>query len=180
MPCSATELAAFVHFTTKFQTSCQSQIYISSFSCGTMIALQLIQLPLISAPSQAPTNLTATAGSSTSILVSWQLPPPFPRNGIITGFKLFYKKKKYPAPCPQTTNTVTISGGTTLNENITGLLKYTEYEFQVLAFTSVGDGPNSSVVLGKTGEDGKREKRHKLLLSIRHHSCFGGCSIYAV
>ena len=115
MPCSATELAVFVHCTTKFQTSCQSQIYISSFSCGTMIARQLIQLPLISAPSQAPTNLTATAGSSTSILVSWQLPPPYSRNGIITGFQLFYNRK-YPAPCTQTTNTVTISGGTTLTE----------------------------------------------------------------
>ena len=179
MPCSATELAVFVHCTTKFQTSCQSQIYISSFSCGTMIARQLIQLPLISAPSQAPTNLTATAGSSTSILVSWQLPPPYSRNGIITGFQLFYNRK-YPAPCPQTTNTVTISGGTTLTENITGLLKYTEYEFRVLAFTSIGGGPNSSVVVEKTGKDGKREKRNRQLLSIRHHSCFGSCSIYAI
>ena len=33
--------------------------------------------------------------------------------------------------------------------------KYTEYEFQVLAFTSKGDGPKSSVVVVRTKEDGK-------------------------
>ena len=33
--------------------------------------------------------------------------------------------------------------------------KYTEYEFQVLAFTSKGDGPKSSVVVERTKEDGK-------------------------
>jgi len=38
---------------------------------------------------------------------------------------------------------------------VTGLKKNTEYEFQVLAFTSVGDGPKSSVVVERTNEDGK-------------------------
>ena len=37
----------------------------------------------------------------------------------------------------------------------TRLKKNTEYEFQVLAFTSVGDGPKSSVVVERTNEDGK-------------------------
>ena len=34
-------------------------------------------------------------------------------------------------------------------------MKFTEYEFQLLAYTSVGDGPNSSVQFAKTMEDGK-------------------------
>ena len=38
---------------------------------------------------------------------------------------------------------------------VTRLNKNTEYEFKVLAFTSVGDGPNSSVVIERTNEDGK-------------------------
>ena len=37
---------------------------------------------------------------------------------------------------------------------VTGLKKNKEYEFQVLAFTSVGDGPKSSVVVERTNEDG--------------------------
>ena len=38
---------------------------------------------------------------------------------------------------------------------VTGLAKFTEYEFLVLAFTSAGDGKNSSVQFAKTKEDSK-------------------------
>ena len=40
-------------------------------------------------------------------------------------------------------------------EVVTGLYKYTEYEFEILAFTSVGDGPKSSILTERTKEDGK-------------------------
>jgi len=42
-----------------------------------------------------------------------------------------------------------------LTKNVTGLDEYTVYEFQVLAYTSVGDGPNSSSITETTKEDGK-------------------------
>ena len=48
-----------------------------------------------------------------------------------------------------------IDTASTLSKIVTGLDKYTEYEFQVLAFTSVGDGPNSTVMSVRTEEDGK-------------------------
>ena len=51
---------------------------------------------------------------------------------------------------------LTISNGTIHRKVVTGLDKYTEYEFQVLAFTSVGNGPNSSAVVEGTNEDGKK------------------------
>lgn len=50
---------------------------------------------------------------------------------------------------------VTISNETIRVEDVFGLEKYTEYEFQVLAFTSAGDGPKSSVLVERTNEDGK-------------------------
>ena len=50
--------------------------------------------------------------------------------------------------------TVTISGESTFRRNVAGLDKYTEYEFQVLAFSSDGDGPKSSVEVERTMEDG--------------------------
>mgnify|MGYP002259938876 CR=1 FL=1 len=53
-------------------------------------------------------------------------------------------------------STITITNETTRSRNIGELEKYTEYEFQVLAFTSVGDGENSSVVVERTNEDGKK------------------------
>ena len=48
-----------------------------------------------------------------------------------------------------------INDGAILTKDVTGLEKYTEYEFQVLAFNSVGDGPTSSVEVERTKEDGK-------------------------
>ena len=50
---------------------------------------------------------------------------------------------------------IEIGSGATLTKDVTGLNKYTEYEFQVSAFTSVGDGPNSSVEVERTMPDGK-------------------------
>ena len=102
-------------------------------------------------PSQAPTKFSLTAKTSTSIEASWQLPPAEDRNGNITGFKLFYKKKGSSGSSTQ----ITIDLGSTLTKVVPGLDKYTEYEFEVLAFTSVGDGPNSSVESERTMEDGE-------------------------
>ena len=73
-------------------------------------------------------------------------------NGIIRGFKLFYKKK---SPGGSPTTTLTINNGAARTKTVTSLAKYTEYEFQVLAFTSVGDGPRSSVEVERTMEDGR-------------------------
>ena len=103
-------------------------------------------------PSQAPTSLSLTVKNSTSIEASWQLPPAEDRNGVIRGFKLFYKKKGSSGSSTQ----LTINSNSTLTKVVAGLDEYTEYEFEVLAFTSVGDGPNSSVVSKRTMEDGKK------------------------
>ena len=40
--------------------------------------------------------------------------------------------------------------------DITGLKKYTDYEFQVLASTSAGDGLKSVVEVKRTFEDGEK------------------------
>ena len=91
------------------------------------------------------------AQTSTSIRASWQLPPADSRNGIIKGFKLFYKKEGSSGSA----NIELINNGNTLTKTVTGLLIYTEYEFRVLAFTSVGDGPKSSTLTERTNEGGK-------------------------
>ena len=95
-----------------------------------------------------------TSSNSTSITASWELPAENARHGIITGFKLFYKKEGS-AGKPIT---LTITNGASRYKALTGLAKYTKYEFQLLAFTSVGDGPKSSIRVAKTNEDGKKSK----------------------
>ena len=96
-----------------------------------------------------------TAVTSTIITASWQLPPADSRNGIIIGFKLFYKKRGSAGAA----TTLTINNGTALSKDVTGLDVYTEYEFEVLASTLAGDGPRSSpVVFVRTMKDGKNFK----------------------
>ena len=105
----------------------------------------------ISVPSEPPTAFKLTASSSTNIIASWQLPPVPARHGrTITGFKLFYKKKGFGASLKK----MIINSGSALRRNVTGLDKFTEYEFQVLAYTSDGDGPMSPVKVKRTKEDG--------------------------
>ncbi|XP_066015620.1 tyrosine-protein phosphatase Lar-like isoform X2 [Pocillopora verrucosa] len=101
------------------------------------------------APSQPPSNFNVTPTSSTGARASWQLPPANSRNGIIKGFKLFYKRKD----SSDSGTILLINSESILNKNVNGLYKYREYEFQVLAFTSAGDGVNSSVVVKRTKED---------------------------
>ena len=116
--------------------------------------IELVTLPnnlLFPVPTKPPVTFSLNASSSTSITASWQLPPENNRHGIIAGFKLFYKKTGSAGSAVM----LPINNGTSRTKDVTGLNKYTEYEFQILAFTSVGDGPNSSVAMRKTKEDGE-------------------------
>ncbi len=130
-------------------------IYTQTFFKCKILSLEKSLLTIIfhflfPVPSLAPSVFTVAASNSTSITASWQLPPKYARHGIITGFKLFYKKKDSADSPIVLTNNVT-----SLARTITGLEKYTEYEFQVLAINSNGDGRKSSVKVTRTKEDGK-------------------------
>ena len=61
-----------------------------------------------------------------------------------------------------------VNDGAILTKDVTGLEKYTEYEFKVLAFTSVGDGPTSAVKAERTNEDGNIIL--KFSFNARHYS----------
>ena len=70
---------------------------------------------------------------------------------MIDGFKLLYRKEG----SNNSTKTVATNSADILTTNVTGLEKYTKYEFQVFAFSSAGDGPKSAVQVARTMEDGK-------------------------
>ena len=86
------------------------------------------------------------------MFASWQLPSA----GTIQGIKLLYKIKNTDYPF----NAKTIAGNSSLSTTITGLGKFTEYEFHVLAFTANGNGPLSPVQVVRTNEDGKTIPYH--------------------
>ncbi|XP_068727455.1 receptor-type tyrosine-protein phosphatase T-like isoform X1 [Montipora capricornis] len=116
-----------------------------------VLGVEVYGVPVPTGPRQAPTNLTVTALTSTSVRVSWKLPYA----DSIHGIKLLYKIRN--SSDPLTLKTIQNNSSTTTN--VTGLGKYTEYEFQVLAFQEMafgadGNGPISPVkVIVRTNED---------------------------
>ncbi len=105
--------------------------------------------------------------SSTTIGVMWDNVQEIDQNGVLISFEILY------VPL-ETFNGVLFSNKVNTSAshrslNITGLQEYVEYNISVRAYTSVGAGPFSTTVTGRTSEDGKMELIHYSLL-IRYYS----------
>uniref|UniRef100_A0A8C8JV91 Sidekick cell adhesion molecule 2b n=1 Tax=Oncorhynchus tshawytscha TaxID=74940 RepID=A0A8C8JV91_ONCTS len=103
-----------------------------------------------SVPSCGPTNVSAFATTSSSILVRWFEVPEPDRNGLILGYKVLYREKD----SDSSLQLWTVDGNASHSVQLTGLGKYVLYEIQVLAFTRIGDGmPSSPLILERTLDD---------------------------
>ncbi|XP_067028426.1 receptor-type tyrosine-protein phosphatase S-like isoform X2 [Acropora muricata] len=109
------------------------------------LRVEIYGVPAPAGPNQSPSNFNLSPVTSTSVFASWKLPSA----GSIQGIKLLYKIKNTDDPFIAKT----IAGNSNLSTRITGLGKFTEYEFHVLAFTANGNGPLSPVKLVRTNED---------------------------
>ena len=88
-------------------------------------------------------------------------------NGILIAFEVLYVPLNiFNGVIAE--NTVNVSSN---NRSImlTHLQEYVEYNISIRAFTSVGAGPFSTTITGRTSEDGKMELVHYSLL-IRYYS----------
>nr|XP_033817053.1 protein sidekick-2 isoform X2 [Geotrypetes seraphini] len=103
-----------------------------------------------SVPSSGPTNVSALATTSSSILVRWNEVPEPDRNGLILGHKVVYKEKNSDS-LPQFW---VAEGNSSRSAQLVNLGKYVLYEIQVLAFTRIGDGISSTPsILERTLDD---------------------------
>ena len=105
-----------------------------------------------SVPSSPPDNVNAVNISSTAIRVTWEEVPAIDQNGIITQYEVEYNQSTFSGATMYNTTTV---DSPTLMVDLTGLEEYVEYSIRVRAYTSVGAGPYSDVVMERTQEDGK-------------------------
>ncbi|XP_069102429.1 neogenin-like isoform X7 [Argopecten irradians] len=87
-------------------------------------------------PSDTPTNVSVETSSSESIIVRWEPPPADSQNGVITGYKIKYKKRGD----NRAAKTVTTDGNRRLYA-LTDLMKDTEYQVRIAALTVNGSGP---------------------------------------
>ena len=95
----------------------------------------------------------ATVVSSTEIMVTWDIVLPIDQNGVITMYEVLYQPQEtFNDEIEEMTVNVT-----KLTENLTGLEEYVNYTISVRAYTSVGEGPYSEVIIKLTDEDGNFE-----------------------
>ncbi|XP_064439713.1 protein sidekick-2 isoform X1 [Mirounga angustirostris] len=103
-----------------------------------------------SVPSSGPTNVSALATTSSSMLVRWDEIPEADRNGLVLGYKVMYKEKDSDSQ----PRFWLVEGNSSRSAQLTGLGKYVLYEVQVLAFTRIGDGsPSHPPILERTLDD---------------------------
>ncbi|XP_010001108.1 PREDICTED: protein sidekick-2-like [Chaetura pelagica] len=103
-----------------------------------------------SVPSSGPSNVSALATTSSSMLVQWNGIPEADCNGLILGYKVMYKEKDSEVRA----QFWLAEGNASRSAQLSGLGKYTLYEIRVLAFTRMGDGvPSRPPVLERTLDD---------------------------
>ncbi|XP_076613541.1 netrin receptor DCC isoform X4 [Chaetodon auriga] len=97
-------------------------------------------------PSAPPQNITLEVVLSRSIKVSWQPPPHSTQNGIITAYKIKYRKtgRRGDQEAIEPNNFWYL---------FTGLEKGSQYSFQVAAMTANGTGPASDWYTTETPEN---------------------------
>ena len=82
--------------------------------------------------------------------MSWEPVPATDQNGVITQYEVEYNQTTFSEVSMYNITTV---DSTTLMVDLTGLEEYVEYSIRVRAYTSVGAGPYSNVVVETTLED---------------------------
>ena len=104
----------------------------------------------LSVPASPPNDVTATAASPTSIMVTWDVVPPIDQNGVITMYEVLYEPMETfgGAIGPLTLNV------TERSSLLTGLQECVEYTISVRAYTSEGEGPYSVRVIERINETG--------------------------
>lgn len=107
----------------------------------------------LTVPMSPPGNVTATAVSSTTIQVTWEEISSIDNEITITQYEVEYNQSTF-SMIP--TSTSVIENSMTFNVNLTGLQEYVEYSIQVRAYSRVGPGPYSDVVMETTLQDCKK------------------------
>lgn len=115
-------------------------------------------------PSKGPSDVSANATSSTTVVVLWGDIPAQDQNGLIEGYKVCYAAV-VPPPRPEHKKVEchAIPSNQTHTITLTELRKYVVYQIQVLGYTRLGDGALSDPpITVRTYEDSTYSKIHAM------------------
>ncbi|XP_016131468.1 protein sidekick-2-like [Sinocyclocheilus grahami] len=113
------------------------------------------------APDKAPTILSVTPHTTTSVLVRWKPPPEEEINGILLGFRVRYRELRYDRLRSFTVRTVNspsanwaeltapysmrnLTESSLTQYELDNLNKHKRYEIRLSVYNAVGEGPTSS------------------------------------
>ncbi|NWR33472.1 NEO1 protein, partial [Tachuris rubrigastra] len=119
--------------------------------------LKVATQPEVQLPGPAP-NIRAYSSSPTSVTVTWET--PLSGNGDIQNYKLYYMEKGQ-----DTEQDVDVAG---LFHTVTGLKKFTEYSFRVVAYNKHGPGVSTHDVVVRTLSDVPSAPPQNLTLEVRN------------
>jgi hypothetical protein len=108
------------------------------------------------------------SSSSITIDVAWEEVPIIGRNGLVILYEVLFEPADSPNDTFDRLESLT-TNATELFVTLTGLRPFVNYAVSVRAYTSVGPGPFSEIILKRTEEDGKQII---LLYSNQNLSCF--------
>ncbi|KAJ9581127.1 hypothetical protein L9F63_023697, partial [Diploptera punctata] len=100
-------------------------------------------------PGAPPTDVQCSVVTPQGITVSWSPPPPSDINGVLLGYKVFYKAiTDWGDPTPPLEKT-----GQDVKVELFNLEKFCNYSIEVRAYTRKGDGVASRPIICRTQED---------------------------
>ena len=101
-------------------------------------------------PGKPPQDFKGQNRSSTTIYIEWKPVENGFVHGILLGYRVYYRLTTMPSMPPFNMTLAPTELGTLVD----GLFMFTEYTFQITAFTSKGEGKLSQEVIICTDEDG--------------------------
>ncbi|XP_035251670.1 neogenin isoform X2 [Anguilla anguilla] len=119
--------------------------------------LKVATQPEVQVPGPAP-NLQAVCTSPSSITLSWET--PVTGNGEIQAYKLYYMEKGLDSE-----QDIDVAG---LSYTMTGLKKFTEYSFRVVAYNKHGPGVSTEDVVVHTFSDVPSAPPQNLTLEVHN------------
>ena len=104
---------------------------------------------------RSPINITATSRSSTTILLKWQSIPLDYSNGVILEYRITYIEKEGNVIVEKSGIRQKIIDGQDSAAYVTGLKKFTKYQFRMAGVNKRGVGVDSTPIIAMTKQDSK-------------------------
>nr|XP_022318508.1 protein sidekick-1-like [Crassostrea virginica] len=101
------------------------------------------------APSSPPKGFYGTHRSNSSIMLLWQAPSEDTWNGDLRGYRIRYKLTNYPDSTYQSVDTI---NPLVTTYELTNLIIFQSYEFQIAAYNNEGVGVFSNTIEERTME----------------------------